>query len=53
MNELGAKFVKTDGFDIYFDVKIGSEMDDQNKLIKARDILKNEFFLTLKIKKVK
>ncbi|MCK9574814.1 MAG: hypothetical protein WC979_02825 [Candidatus Pacearchaeota archaeon] len=50
--QCGGTYIKHDEFDIFFTVKIGSEMDKPEVLRRFRDLLMSKFMLTLKIKKV-
>ncbi|HEX4875644.1 MAG TPA: hypothetical protein VFV31_03170 [Chitinophagaceae bacterium] len=52
MEDMGATFVKSDNFDVYFDVKIGSEIDDETKLKRAKEVFMKSFGLGLKIRRV-
>ena len=52
MKQEGANFVKVEEPFIYFDVKIGSDIDDKEKLIKAKLAFYEAFGLGLKIRKI-
>ena len=52
MESMGAKFVKNDQFHFYFDIKKGSEIDDHEKLKKAKEIFMNQFNMGIKVKRV-
>lgn len=49
----GGKLVKYDTFDICFNIIENSYIDNDERLRITRDLLKNRFGLTLKIKKIK
>jgi hypothetical protein len=49
----GAKHIKTDENFVYFKVKIGSTMDDDVALQKAKKVFGDNFGLGIKIAKVK
>jgi len=50
--QCGGTYIKHDEFDMYFTIKIGSEMDKPEVLKRFRDLIMNKFCLTLKIKKI-
>lgn len=53
MQEDGATFIKSDYFDAFFDVEIGSNIDDNEKLKIAKLYIRKYFGLGLKIRKCK
>lgn len=50
--DMGAKFIKADDFNLYFDVKKGSEIDDEENLKRAKGAFLSSFGFGLKIRKV-
>jgi hypothetical protein len=52
MENMGAKFVKTDGFDVYFDIAKGSDIDDDEKLKRAKQAFTKMFGLGLKVRRL-
>ena len=50
MENMGAKFVKNDGCFVYFDIPKGSEIDDNEKLKRAKQPFKELFGLGLKVR---
>jgi hypothetical protein len=52
MENLGAKFVKIDGFDVFFNIPKGSEIDDDAKLKRAKQGFKKMFGLGLKVRRL-
>ena len=52
MVNMGAEYVSCDGFDICFNIPICSELDDIEKLRRARDLFFKQFGLVLKVKKI-
>ena len=52
MEDMGAIFVKVDNFDVYFNVNIGSEIDNESKLKRAKEAFMKLFGLGLKIRRV-
>ena len=52
MESMGAKYIKTDGFHLYFTIKIGSDIDDDVKLKRSKDAFWQSFALGLKIKRI-
>lgn len=52
MESMGAKFIKTDGFDMFFTIKKGSEIDNDDRLKKAKHSFWKLFGLGLKIKRI-
>ena len=53
MEQMGAKFVKFDGIDIFFEIPESSELNDIEKLRRARDAWKKTFLITLKVRYTK
>jgi hypothetical protein len=53
MTNMGAEYVKCDGFDICFNIPIHREINDIEKLRRLRDLFFKEFGLTLKVKRIK
>jgi hypothetical protein len=52
MNQLGATFVKNDESYFYFDVKKGSEIDNKERLLRAKNILMKKYGMGLKVKRI-
>lgn len=52
MKGMGATLVKVDKTHLFFDIKIGSDIDDKEKLERVRDLVQTEFGLGIKIKKI-
>ena len=52
MEDMGATFVKSDYFDVYFNIKKGSEIDDDTKLKKAKDAFMKSFGLGLRVRRI-
>jgi hypothetical protein len=52
MQDMGATFVKSDDFDIFFNIKIGSKIDDDTKLKRAKNAFMKSFGIGLKIKRI-
>ncbi len=52
MKDRGATFLKTDSQNVYFNVKVGSEIDDADKLKRAKDAFMKTFGLGIKVNKV-
>lgn len=52
MENMGAKFVKTDGFDVFFDIPKGSDIDDDAKLKRAKQAFTKMFGLGLKVRRL-
>jgi len=52
MENLGAKFVKTDGFDVFFNIPKGSGIDDDAKLKIAKQAFTKMFGLGLKVRRL-
>ena len=52
MEDMGAKFVKTDGIDMFFDVPKGSYIDDAEKLKSAKEAFTKMFGLELRVRMV-
>lgn len=50
IKNMGGEFVKTDGFHFYFTVKKGSEFDDKEKQLRAKDFFMRTYGQGLKIK---
>jgi len=53
MEQMGAKFVKFDGIDIFFEIPEKSEINDIKKLRRARDAWMKTFCITLKVRYTK
>tara|TARA_R110002020_G_scaffold40164_2_gene118902 strand:+ start:204 stop:410 length:207 start_codon:yes stop_codon:yes gene_type:complete len=53
IEEMGAKLIKYDLLDLFFEVKIGSQIDDQERLKRSKDAFLKTFGLGMKIKRVK
>lgn len=53
IEQMGGQFVKVDHFDFYFNIVIGSQIDDEVKLKRTKDALMKSFGLGLKIRKIK
>jgi hypothetical protein len=53
MIDMGAEYVSCDGFDICFNIPTNSEINDIEKLRRARDVFFKQFALTFKIKRIK
>jgi len=52
MEDMGASFVKVDDFDFFFNIKIGSEIDNDEKLKKARDSFMKSFGMGIKVRRI-
>lgn len=52
MEMMGAKYVKTDGFDLFFDIPKNSEIDDDDKLKRAKEAFTRMFGLGLRVRRV-
>ena len=52
MEQMGAKFLKTDGLDVFFDIPKNSDIDDETKLKRAKNAFTKMFGLGLKIRRV-
>jgi hypothetical protein len=52
MENMGAMFVKTDGFNLYFDIPKGSHIDDDDKLKRAKEAFTKMFGLGLKVRRI-
>lgn len=50
MEEMGAEYVKCDGIDIFFNIPKSSEINDREKLLKAKNAFFNYFGYTLKVR---
>ena len=53
MEQMGAKFANFDGIDIFFEIPESSELNDIEKLRRARDAWKKTFLITLKVRYTK
>lgn len=51
MEEMGAKFIKSDDFYLFFDITKGSEIDDDEKLKKAKIAFTEMFGIGLKVRR--
>lgn len=52
MEQMGAKFIKTDGIDVFFDIPKNSDIDDETKLKKAKDAFVKIIGVGLKIRRI-
>jgi len=52
MENMGAKFVKTDGFDVFFNIPKDSDIDDDEKLKRAKQAFTKMFGLGLKVRRI-
>lgn len=52
MKSMGAEYVKVDNNHFYFNVTKNSEIDNDDKLIRAKEAFKKTFGLGLKIKRI-
>jgi len=52
MEMMGAKYVKTDGFDLFFNIPKNSEIDDDDKLKRAKEAFTQMFGLGLRVRRV-
>ena len=52
MENMGARFVKTDGFDVFFYIPKGTEIDDDIKLKRSKKAFTSMFGLGLRIRRV-
>ena len=52
MQMMGAEYVKTDGFDLFFNIPKGSEIDDDDKLKRAKEAFTRFFGLGLRIRRI-
>ena len=52
MENMGAKFVGSDGCYVYFDIPKGSEIDDNEKLKRVKQPFEELFGLGLKVRRV-
>ena len=52
MESMGAKFVKTNGFDLFFDIPKGSDIDDDAKLKRAKQAFAKMFGVGLKVRRI-
>ena len=50
--DMGGKFIKVDHFDFFFEIKKGSEIDNDEKLKRAKNAFFSQFGLGLKIRRV-
>lgn len=50
--DMGGKFIKVDHFDFFFEIKKGSEIDNEEKLKRAKNAFFIQFGLGLKIRRV-
>ena len=49
---IDGKFIKVDHFDFFFEIKKGSEIDNEEKLKRAKNAFFSQFGLGLKIRRV-
>ena len=52
IEQMGGQYIKTDGIDLFFNIKIGSDIDDDVKLKRAKDAFFKMFGLGLRIRRV-
>lgn len=52
MEQTGAKFIKTDGFDVFFDIPKNSDIDDDIKLKRAKEAFTKILGFGLKVRRV-
>lgn len=52
LEQMGAKFVKTDGFHVFFDIPKNSDIDDDVKLKRAKEAFEKMLCVGLKIRRV-
>ena len=52
MVEMGAKFVKIDKFHVFFDIPMGSDIDNDEKLKRSKHAFTKMFGLGLKINRI-
>lgn len=52
MESMGAKFIKTDGFDLFFEIPKGGVLDDDVKLKRAKNLFQTRFDLGLRVRRV-
>lgn len=52
MEMMGAEYVKTDGFDLFFNIPKNSEIDDDAKLKRAKEAFTKMFGLGLRVRRV-
>lgn len=52
MEEMGAKYLKSDKFHLFFNIKINSEIDNDVNLKRAKDTIFKKFGLGLKVSRV-
>jgi len=52
MEMMGAKFIKSNSNYLFFDIKIGSEIDNQEKLKNAKDAFVKILGVSIKVRKV-
>ena len=53
MEQMGAIFIKTDGFDVFFNIQECSDIDDVEKLKRAKQAFTEMFGLGLKVRRIK
>jgi len=52
MSEMGASFDKVDDTHFYFTINKGSEIDNNDKLVRSKDIFKEMYGRGLKVRRV-
>jgi hypothetical protein len=52
MEMMGAEYVKTDGFDLFFNIPINSELDDNDKLKRVKEAFTKMFGLGLRVRRI-
>lgn len=52
MEEMGAKYLKSDNFHLFFNIKINSEIDNEINLKRAKDTFFKMFGLGLKVRRI-
>ena len=52
MEMMGAEYVKTDGCDLFFNIPINSELDDNDKLKRAKETFTKMFGLGLRVRRI-
>lgn len=52
MENMGAKFIKNDGFYVFFNIPKGSDIDNDAKLKRAKQAFTKMFGLGLKVRRV-
>jgi len=52
MEAMGAEYVKTDGFNLFFNISKNSEIDDNDKLKRAKEVFIQMFGLKLRVRRI-